>query len=88
MNTVPDVGVRMPHIILIVVDLPAPFAPIYPTISPSGTVKLIPSTARISSYFLENSVFTIPERPFPRIGFLNTFVKSLTSIMGTAPSFL
>ncbi len=42
----PALGVRIPVSILIVVDFPAPFGPMYPTISPRATVNEIESTAR------------------------------------------
>ena len=47
---VPDVGVRMPVIILIVVDLPAPFGPMKASRSPARTVKSMPHTAFTSRY--------------------------------------
>src|SRR5260221_3681730 len=44
--TVPEVGVRNPVTIFIVVDLPAPFGPRKPRTSPRGTEQVMPSTAR------------------------------------------
>jgi hypothetical protein len=41
----PDVGASRPHIMRMVVDLPAPLAPRKPKISPSRTVSETPSTA-------------------------------------------
>ena len=41
----PAVGVRMPQSIRMVVDLPAPFGPRKPKISPRATWKLMRSTA-------------------------------------------
>src|SRR2546428_13637100 len=43
----PDVGCRRPVIIFIVVDLPEPFGPRYPVISPARAWKLTLSTAGI-----------------------------------------
>ena len=42
----PDDGTRMPVSIFTVVDLPAPFGPMYPTSEPASISKLMPSTAR------------------------------------------
>ncbi len=44
-RSVPEVGIRIPVSILIVVDLPAPFGPMYPTSSPGSTRRSMPSTA-------------------------------------------
>ena len=41
----PDVGYNTPQSILMVVDLPAPLAPMYPTISPFSISKEISLTA-------------------------------------------
>src|SRR6266511_2439926 len=46
----PDATGRMPEIARIVVDLPAPFAPIRATTSPSSTWRLMPCRARIRPY--------------------------------------
>jgi len=43
----PEATGRMPEIARMVVDLPAPFAPISATISPSSTVRLMPCSAWI-----------------------------------------
>src|SRR6266576_6655706 len=48
----PDVGRASVHSILIVVDLPAPFGPRKPNVSPGLTSKSIPRTASISPYRL------------------------------------
>src|SRR6202050_4295001 len=48
----PDVGSARVHRILIVVDLPAPFGPRKPNVSPAATSKSMPRTASISPYFL------------------------------------
>src|SRR5215469_11509872 len=48
----PEVGVARVHKILIVVDLPAPFGPRKPNVSPGLTSKSIPRTASISPYRL------------------------------------
>ncbi len=48
---VPDVGGKIPHNILIVVDLPAPFAPKKPKISPLFTSKVTSDTAVKSPNF-------------------------------------
>ena len=44
-RAVPDVGVRNPTIIFMVVDFPAPFGPRKPRTSPRWTLKDTPSTA-------------------------------------------
>ena len=41
----PEVGVKTPDSILMVVDFPAPFMPIYPTDSPFSMEKLMFFTA-------------------------------------------
>src|SRR6476646_7176637 len=46
--TLPSVGGMKPVIILMVVDLPAPFGPRKPSTSPRSTVNEIPSTARFA----------------------------------------
>ena len=51
-SAVPDVGGSSVTIIRISVDLPAPFGPSRPKISPSSTAKLIPLTAVKSPNFL------------------------------------
>ena len=43
-----------------VVDFPAPFAPIYPTISPSFISKLISSTAFFIVYSVEKNDLKAP----------------------------
>jgi hypothetical protein len=48
----PEVGVARVHRILIVVDLPAPFGPRKPNVSPGLTSKSMPRTASISPYLL------------------------------------
>ena len=50
-SAVPSVGARQPVIIFIMVDLPAPFGPIKPTISPSSSVNEKLSSAVIFPYF-------------------------------------
>src|ERR1700734_3445624 len=52
----PEEGFARVHRILIVVDLPAPFGPRKPKVSPAVTAKLIPRTASISPYRLTRSV--------------------------------
>ena len=84
-STFPDVGFKIPHIILIVVLFPAPLEPIYPTISPSLILKLISLTASLLVYFRENNVLDIPFTPCSLTGFLNSFVKFLTSIIFLLP---
>src|SRR5688572_19272070 len=49
-STVPASGWWRPSIISIVVDLPAPFGPSRPKISPGATSKLIPSTALTGAF--------------------------------------
>src|SRR5437667_4782060 len=61
-DALPDVGVRKPVIIFIVVDLPAPFGPRKPRTSPRATRKLIPSTARSGPKSLVNCLISIMRR--------------------------
>ena len=49
----PDVISMSPVIIFMVVDLPDPFGPRYPVISPAGAAKLTSSTARAAANRLE-----------------------------------
>ena len=46
-RTVPEVGVKSPMIIAMVVVLPAPLPPRRPVTEPTGNVKLMPSTAML-----------------------------------------
>jgi hypothetical protein len=62
-STVPPVGKRMPVSILIGIDLPAPFGPRWPTLSPSSIMKAMPSTARIVSCWCVTRVCTVENRP-------------------------
>ena len=48
----PAVGLASVHKILMVVDLPAPFGPRKPNVSPRATAKSMPRTASMSPYFL------------------------------------
>ena len=57
--TRPAVGVRMPVSILIVVDLPAPFAPMYPTASPRPSVNEI-ADERAACHGLVSSSGSMP----------------------------
>src|SRR2546429_4406767 len=52
----PEVGSARVHRILIVVDLPAPFGPRKPNVSPAATSKSMPRTASTSPYFLVSSL--------------------------------
>src|SRR4051794_10624011 len=52
MRTVPACGLRSPSIISSVVVLPAPLGPSSPKNSPDPTVRLTPSTARVSPYVM------------------------------------
>src|SRR6202012_5352764 len=61
---VPELGSARVHRILMVVDLPAPFGPRKPKVSPAATSKLIPRTASISPYFLVSSLTEIAGVPF------------------------
>ena len=49
---VPDVGLTRVHKMLMVVDLPAPFGPRKPNVSPRLTSKSMPRTASRSPYRL------------------------------------
>src|SRR6516225_4640897 len=55
----PEVGSARVHRILIVVDLPAPFGPRKPKVSPAATSKPMPRTASISPYLLVSSLTEI-----------------------------
>src|SRR5689334_12278075 len=58
---VPLSAVRSPSIISMVVDLPAPLGPSIPKISPSATLRLMPSTALVWPYVLRRSSATIAQ---------------------------
>ena len=60
----PASGTSIPERILIVVDLPAPLGPIYPTISPFLIENDISLTASIYLYFLLKNDFKAPNFPF------------------------
>src|SRR5690242_11557779 len=63
-RTRPRVGCTMPMIIFTVVDFPAPFGPMKPTISPGAIRKLTSSTAGIPVYSFETctiSSMNVPE---------------------------
>src|ERR1700751_2389542 len=55
----PDVGFARVHRILMVVDLPAPFGPRKPKVSPVDTPKSMPRTASISPYLLVSALTEI-----------------------------
>src|SRR5246127_3419268 len=79
---VPEVGSARVHRILIVVDLPAPFGPRKPKVSPAATSKSMPRTASISPYLLVSALTEIagvtPASPPP-------LPRHLTRGYGTAP---
>ena len=56
-------GFNIPQSIFMVVDLPAPLGPMYPTISPFFISKEISSTACTSLYFLLISVLNASFSP-------------------------
>src|SRR6266705_2789883 len=56
---VPEVGSARVHRILMVVDLPAPFGPRKPKVSPVDTSKSMPRTASISPYLLVSALTEI-----------------------------
>src|ERR1700749_4996223 len=56
---VPEVGSARGHRILLVVDLPAPFGPRKPKVSPAATSKSMPRTASISPYLLVSALTEI-----------------------------
>src|SRR5215510_14877151 len=56
---VPEVGSARVHRILIVVDLPAPFGPRKPKVSPAETSQSMPRTASISPYLLVSALTEI-----------------------------
>src|SRR6185312_15634167 len=84
----PDVGVRIPVSILIVVDLPAPFGPRYPTSSPGSISKFTPFTARVVSRLVLNRARNLGNRPGSTAGRLNSLTRSAAWIAGihTLPS--
>src|ERR1051326_7977088 len=64
MSVSPEVGSRYPHIILMVVLLPAPLGPSRPKISPPPMVKDTPLTAScLSKVFFKLRTSTYTERP-------------------------
>ena len=62
-SALPDVGTSRPHIILKVVDFPAPFGPSRPKISPRFTEKLTLSVAAKSPNFLVRDLASITVSP-------------------------
>ena len=84
-STFPLVGVKIPVIIFIVVDFPAPFEPIYPTTSPSSISKFILSTALVTVYSVENKDFIAPLNPGYFLFVLNSLVKLHTLIKISTP---
>jgi hypothetical protein len=56
----------MPVSIFTVVDLPAPFSPMSPTLSPRRISKLGPSTATNVSDLTEKYALRPPRKPSPR----------------------
>ena len=79
-TTRPLLGTRMPVSIFIVVDLPAPLGPIYPTISPSFTRNETSSTATTVCFSRASSVRSVPQRPPRRPYFVKTLRACSTSI--------
>src|SRR4030042_754495 len=75
-NAPPEVGVRSPQSIRIVVDFPAPLAPRKPKISPFPTRKLTESTATKSPNFLVRPE-TSMEEPAPEGTKVQAFGKLL-----------
>ena len=80
-TTSPEVGVKSPVSILIVVDFPAPFSPMYPISSPSCISKFIWFTAVNSLYFGFIRFLKYPISPSSFSIILYVFTKSLTSII-------
>ena len=78
---VPDVGVSMPLMIFIVVLLPAPFGPMYPTMSPSSMSNDTLFRALMILYFLLKKFFRKDHFPFCFSGTLNCLQMSLNSMI-------
>ena len=57
----------MPVIILIIVDLPAPFGPRYPTASPASIANVTSLTAATSVYWRVKNVLIAPPNPENRL---------------------
>ena len=74
-------GIKIPVIILMVVDLPAPLLPIYPTISPFPIVKEISSTAVFTTFSLENKPLMAPLSPGYFLGDTKSLEMWFTSII-------
>src|SRR5665213_1024340 len=70
-----------------VVDLPAPLGPIYPTTSPSSTEIFTFSTATFSSYVREKSAPTAPASPSPRTTERNVFRRARVWMIGIRERF-
>ena len=80
----PEVGTRMPVSILTVVDLPAPFGPINPTISPLPTAVLNPSTARTSVPPRSTNPRNAPSAPRRCRATTNVLVRWWVSIISSS----
>src|SRR5579863_2734175 len=87
-RTWPEVGTRIPVSILIVVDLPAPLGPIYPTSSPGSSAKFTPPTATRSSYSGEMRERNAPRAPGVRFVVRKTLRRSRASTIGRTPRFV
>ena len=80
-SMMPDVGASIPVSILIVVDLPAPFGPTYPMISPLLMDRLMLSTTRFTTYSGVNNVRMAPNLPLYCLGMRNSLTRSLMCII-------
>src|ERR1700687_1359780 len=78
----PELGTKMPVNILMEVDLPAPFGPMYPTISPRAISKEMLSTALTGRYSRSNRLTNPPRRPSRRLKVRNSLESSRTRMRG------
>src|SRR3984885_4994259 len=66
------------------VDFPAPFGPMYPTISPRSIEKLMRSTAATVRYSRTNRFWTEPQTPSRRLKLRKCLLRSWTWIRDSA----
>src|SRR5256885_4563161 len=78
----PPLGTRMPASTLMVVDLPAPLGPMYPTSSPRSMEKETPSRARTSRWRRRSTPRTAPQRPGARSAIWKVLTRLSTRIWG------
>src|SRR5437016_14267976 len=81
----PAVGVSSVHSIEIVVDLPAPFGPRNPKISPARTSRSMPATATRSPYFLTRPLASITVSVTPSLSHLPVLPIQIPGVFEQPP---